>query len=117
MKKKVLIISVSVICLIAILFSILWFVPELRGNVLGIPIKTVEFVPFPNVIMCRYAEREFVFSVEQSETIHQAFLELVPTLLKSEGTLQNARAINDTPWSPCMFLEFSYDLLYRYVGN
>ena len=115
-KKKIIIILISALCLCAILFSVLWFVPVLRFNVLGVSNKTQEFLPRPKIVKGYYADQTALLAKERQEELYDAFMELIPKLTTCE--VRNSLALN---WSlkkkSSLCLEFRYRQVYEYTDT
>ena len=115
-KKRLWITSISVLCLCAILFSLFWFVPALKYEIFGIPIKTDVFLPEPDRMVGYYAGTEVILSDEHREMIYDAFVSFMDTsVISAEQKKTNIRWDDQKADSLCV--EFCYDRPYRYEGS
>ena len=115
-RKRILICIAACICLLAILFSVFWFVPVLRYEIFGISLKTDDFLPSPDVAKGFYAGMEATLSEAQGAEISQALAALAPKALTCEPMTGGLRWI-DAKSGELLCLLFQYQRPYRYTGD
>ena len=115
-KKLPLITGISVLCLFAILFSLFWFVPELKYKVFGIPIKTDAFLPDPDRMTGYYAEAEVVISDEDQTRIYETVSSFMTTAVISIEQIQAGARWEDQK-ADSLCVEFRYNSPYQYEGS
>lgn len=109
-KRKMLILGLAVFCLLAILFSVFWFVPYLRIEVLKIPVRTDVLLPKPDMIVLYFGEQSFALTESEQKDLYQAF----STMLASVESCVRGDHFGETAK---IRFEFQYRQPYRYVGT
>lgn len=117
MKKKIIIASVSVLCLVAVLFSVCWFVPVLRYEMFGTPLKTKTFFPKPDSVTGLYAMETANFSGEQGEAMHEALLQLMEQVSSCESTFGTSLDNNEFGMAQRKALRLNYEREYTLAGE
>ena len=119
-KKCLLITGISVLCLLAILFSLFWFVPYRRHwTFQKTPIETDVFLPKPDEIVCIIDGETVWLNEEQIATVHAQLLQTVPLAMGKEyyhdgGSLTRERRSENFAHT-C--LELRYKQRHTFVGN
>lgn len=117
MKKKIMITAVSVLCFVAILFSVCWFVPVLRYEIFGTPIKAKTFFPRPDSVTGLYAMETANFSKEQGEAIHEALVQLMGQISSCESTYGTALDNNEFGMARYKAVRLNYTREYTLTGE
>ena len=118
-KKRLLIALISVFCLLAVLFSLFWFVPYRRHwNFRKTPVETEVLFPMPDEIVLIRDGKAQKLDKEQIPAVYEALAFLEEIAFGTSGPLLPYSAIETAKYRlTCDCVELRYRQRYKYTGE
>jgi len=105
-------VALAVLCLVAVLFSVFWFVPYLRLRVLRVPVESDLFLLPPDKVTVTYQGETFELDAVQRIRLYRLMEQMT-----QNATLEETPSVEDKAKDQKWSFEFHYDYRYYYTGG
>ena len=105
-------VALAVLCLVAVLFSVFWFVPYLRLRVLRVPVESDLFLLPPDKVTVTYQGETFELDAVQSARMYRLLDSAI-----SKASIDIEPSVEDKAKDQKWSFEFHYDYRYYYTGK